>query len=224
MFSLKTHAHLRVEIGHSGSLDVLLSKNFHFNWSWWELCWEIFQEVWQIARFSVDNSHHIMGSLKNKVIIVISLFNLNITAPTFTLLHIPGLYNYCNMQQRSHAWAPNIVLEYLQNDKIKRALRSATLFTQKQLNQISSVPGMSPRWRPVWQTHRQISVSVPWRDRRAEMCRHGPPGPLRLAGSRCECMRQTPGQPSRDSCPVVVVWSERAVGLWWTMTERYVQS
>lgn len=25
--------HLRVEIGHSGSLDVLLSKNFHFNWS-----------------------------------------------------------------------------------------------------------------------------------------------------------------------------------------------
>lgn len=56
-------AHLRVEVDHGCRLYVLLPKHLHLHSCVGELVGKVVQEVWEVGRCSVDDSHHKAGSL-----------------------------------------------------------------------------------------------------------------------------------------------------------------
>lgn len=47
-----------MEVGHGGRLYVLLPEHLHFHRCVGELVGEVVQEVWEVGRSSVDDSHH----------------------------------------------------------------------------------------------------------------------------------------------------------------------
>lgn len=57
------NAYLRVEVDHGCRLYVLLPEHLHLHWCVGELVGEVVQEVWEVGRRSVDDSHHKTCSL-----------------------------------------------------------------------------------------------------------------------------------------------------------------
>lgn len=56
-------SHLRVEVDHCRRLDILLPEHLHLHSCVGELVGKVVQEVWEVGRRSMDDSHHKTGSL-----------------------------------------------------------------------------------------------------------------------------------------------------------------
>lgn len=56
-------SHLRVEVDHCCRLDVFLPEHLHLHRCIGELVGKVVQEVWEVGRRSVDDSHHKTRSL-----------------------------------------------------------------------------------------------------------------------------------------------------------------
>lgn len=57
------YSYLRMEVDHGCRLYVLLPKHLHLHWCIGELIGEVVQEVWEVRRRSVDDTHHKTCSL-----------------------------------------------------------------------------------------------------------------------------------------------------------------
>lgn len=56
-------SHLRVEVDHGRCLDVLLPEHLHLHRRIGELVGEVIQEIWEVGRSSMNDSHHEARSL-----------------------------------------------------------------------------------------------------------------------------------------------------------------